>query len=115
MSASLIFRLAIAITRGAVVQTPRWSVGPYREVEDSQRFACLDHRGTPAEAYETWDETIIIRGKPYGDEHFGVDWSAFGAAKVFVLLAGPAVAEAALLRLEDGATVRLPAGEVTCS
>jgi hypothetical protein len=118
MSAALTFRIAVAITRGAILTTTGWSVGRYRvarEAADCHRFACLDHEGTPCAAYEMWGEPYLLRGGVYSDEIYGQDWSAFGAARVFVLLAGPELAQAAVDRLEDGAATRLPVEVASCT
>lgn len=72
MSFALTFAVAVAvaITNGAALLSPLWSVAPYREAYDppgSIRFACLDLQGIPSRASETWDEAFEINAWPYED------------------------------------------------
>lgn len=121
MSFALTFTVAVAITNGEILLSPLWSVGPYREATDppgSVRFACLDLQGVPSRASETWSEAFEVGELPYAlggkvnhEPQFATDWSAFGAAARFVLLAGREAAEEALTKLEQGTRETLPMGE----
>jgi hypothetical protein len=101
MSAALITRVAVALLQGAVLLSRSWSVGPYHlttDPPDSLRFACLDLQGVPSCASEEYREVVLVVGLYVDSEdRYAEDWTAFGAARMFMALAGPTAAEAALV------------------
>lgn len=116
-SFDLLLAVAVAITRGAILMSPAWSVGPYLDVSTApgeSRFACLDLQGVPSRAFETWDEAYLLRGEVRHEEQYGTDWSAFGAARMFLACAGPKAVEEALARLDEGMRETRP-GVAPCS
>lgn len=116
MSAALshsdcVFRVASAISRGAVVMSPTRSVGRYATATDAPgelRFACLTLQGSLVESPEVEEHALSFYEKTTETRQ---DWSAFGAAKAFVDEVGTGGAQRALRRLHGvaGAEGRGPA------
>lgn len=105
--ADVLLSVAAAISMGAILIAPTHSVGPYRvAVQTEAQWACLDKQGVPVVAVEEWTEMdpyFTPAGKPFplasGQRvESRQDWSAFGAARMFVSCVGPAAAMRALRR-----------------
>jgi hypothetical protein len=107
MNADLVFRVAVAISRGAVLFAGRISVGPF----GPGRWACLDSRGRPILSGE---ERPAIRIQVPADRsgwsavqvwEAAHDWSAFGAALAFVQCAPRSSVHRALVDLAKGGDI----------
>ena len=111
------FAVAVAITAGRVLITRTHSVGPYRfALPGPARWACLDRRGTPvAPVIETVSYDISERARraqALGQWFDGyaearpvvsaeLDWSAFAAARAFVVAVGERAAWRSIERLQE--------------
>ena len=110
MSAQLITAIAIALLRGATLLSRNYSAGPHRDADDARRvlrFACCNLRGEPFPSSEEWEEAYLAGTEVDYLDAARDDWTAFGAARAFVALAGRLRAADALKELEEGATARL--------
>ena len=99
-----VFRVAAAISRGAVVMSPTRSVGRYATATDAPgelRFACLTLQGSLVESPEIEEHALSFWEKRTETRQ---DWSAFGAAKVFVDEIGTGAAQRALRQLDEATT-----------
>lgn len=100
----IVFDVAAAISRGRVLRTERFTVGPVQVAVGPVVWACQDRRGDVAIALEREPRAVFPRGLPFPvdvrlghiEEREGPDLSAFGAARAFVREVGPAAAAAAL-------------------
>jgi hypothetical protein len=108
MTTELVAAVAAAILRGAILSTPRHTVGPYLSATaPAGRWACLDLRGTPVFVDEEWKD-VHIGGTSdktgWSAElvpRFQPDWSPFGAALAFVRVETTTAVRRALRRLES--------------
>jgi hypothetical protein len=108
---ALVFAICAALFRGAILMTPKFSVGPYRLASDRAdvcRFVCLDTAGAPKPWHEEWSApgsqgSAMSRVYWQRIELDGDDWTAFGAASSFVDRAGEDQARIALARYRGAA------------
>jgi len=106
----LLVDICAAISNGLILTTPTHSVGIYRR-NGAWVWACLDSAGKPVVATHDVPVMQFAQGVPYPlDVRFASvrqdvepDWSAFGAAKVFVSLVGERRAKLALTRARKDA------------
>ncbi len=101
MSHAAIFAVCVALLRGAILMTPTHSVGPVRAATDpdgSLRFAVISAEDGERAGWHIVDRLTDFRWGPGWDPEAFDDWSAFGAARLFVAEVGEEAALDAALR-----------------
>lgn len=103
--AGLVLAICMEISRGLIIVTRNFSVGPYRRAVGAEWiWACLDRQGDPVLVTHRVPHLVAVIGLPYPldlmryrvEDREEQDWSAFGAARAFVKSIGPGPARRAL-------------------
>lgn len=95
-----LLQVCAQVSMGHVLSARGYSVGPYAVCVPSEpraRWACVNRNGEVVTAIEIEEHATMLYGLPmYASVKTHTDWSAFGAAKVFVDIVGEAAARSAL-------------------
>jgi hypothetical protein len=109
LDVDLVCRVAAVISMGCTVRGGFHFVGPRPSADGGTRWVCESEfendresdGPTALRAFEEWDRAVL---RPYGVDHdtsYADDWSAAGAAMVFVRAVGNDAARIALDRAMD--------------
>lgn len=99
-----VWMLSVLLLHGAVLLTPRASLGPVLAADGITGFACLlGTAGVPAESLAWSGDTLGIdprTGQPEIEQSYATDTSAFAAARTFLVRATRRGARLAIERFE---------------